>query len=180
MPTLLVASACDRLLPSLGEASRLAAVLPAARRVTLPDSGHTALLEEGVDLAALLARAGLLPAPGAAPCGRTRCVCFLGMDLFACFIVPAVLYNLNQLLLLLFRNSSICCNWFYERVLTMILHAQWYVQSVQYMHMPSCTHALLKCISAGSFVKLSPARIHYAGSEILVRTSRPVLACSLC
>ena len=60
-----MASACDRLLPSLGEASRLAAALPRARRVTLPDSGHTALLEEGVDLAALLSRAGLLPPAGA-------------------------------------------------------------------------------------------------------------------
>ncbi len=41
VPTLLIASAADRLLPSMGEAARLAALLPDARRVTLPDSGHT-------------------------------------------------------------------------------------------------------------------------------------------
>jgi hypothetical protein len=61
VPTLLVASAADRLLPSMAEAARLAGVLPDARRVTLPDSGHTALLEEGVALAAIMARAGFLP-----------------------------------------------------------------------------------------------------------------------
>ena len=61
VPTLLVASAADRLLPSMAEAARLHGVLPDARRVTLPDSGHTALLEEGVALAAIMARAGFLP-----------------------------------------------------------------------------------------------------------------------
>lgn len=61
VPTLLVASAADRLLPSMSEAARLASLLPDARRVTLPDSGHTALLEEGVALAAIMARAGFLP-----------------------------------------------------------------------------------------------------------------------
>ena len=110
MPTLLVASACDRLLPSLGEASRLAAALPTARRVTLPDSGHTALLEEGVDLAALLARAGLLPAPGD-PSPLTYLLCWLlGMVLFACFLVHAILCNRDQLLLQVFRSLGICCN----------------------------------------------------------------------
>lgn len=63
VPTLVIASACDRLLPSLGEATRLVALLPHAHRVTLPNSGHTALLEEGVDLAVLMDRAGFLP-PG--------------------------------------------------------------------------------------------------------------------
>lgn len=61
VPTLLVASAADRLLPSMAEAARLQGVLPDARRVTLPDSGHTALLEEGVALAAIMGRAGFLP-----------------------------------------------------------------------------------------------------------------------
>lgn len=69
MPTLLIASAADRLLPSMTEAARLAALLPDARRVTLPDSGHTALLEEGVALAAIMARAGFLPYNPAAAVG---------------------------------------------------------------------------------------------------------------
>lgn len=45
VPTLLIASAGDKLLPSLSESSRLQRLMPQAQRVVLPDSGHTALLE---------------------------------------------------------------------------------------------------------------------------------------
>ena len=64
-PTLIVASAADRLLPSLEESRRLVAAIPDARRVVLPTSGHTALLESGVCLAAIMARTGFLPQPPA-------------------------------------------------------------------------------------------------------------------
>ena len=47
VPTLLVASAGDRLLPSLTESARLQRLIPGAQRLVLPDSGHTALLEVG-------------------------------------------------------------------------------------------------------------------------------------
>jgi pimeloyl-ACP methyl ester carboxylesterase len=60
-----VASAADRLLPSLEESRRLVSAIPDARRVVLPTSGHTALLESGVSLAAIMARTGFLPAPQA-------------------------------------------------------------------------------------------------------------------
>ena len=49
-PVLLVASAADRLLPSLAEAKRLAALLPNATTVVLPDSGHACLLEADINL----------------------------------------------------------------------------------------------------------------------------------
>ena len=45
VPVLLVGSGQDRLLPSLTEQTRLQRLLPNARRLVLPDSGHTALLE---------------------------------------------------------------------------------------------------------------------------------------
>ncbi|MDX2098118.1 MAG: alpha/beta hydrolase [Leptolyngbyaceae cyanobacterium bins.59] len=44
-PTLLIASARDRLLPSLEEAHYLIEYLPNARLVVLPDSGHACLVE---------------------------------------------------------------------------------------------------------------------------------------
>ena len=69
-PTLIVASAADRLLPSLEESRRLVGAIPDARRVVLPTSGHTALLESGVCLAAIMARTGFLPArPAQQVCG---------------------------------------------------------------------------------------------------------------
>lgn len=49
-PVLLLASEADRLLPSLAEAQRLAAVLPNAKIVTLPNSGHACLLETETNL----------------------------------------------------------------------------------------------------------------------------------
>ncbi|KAK9831878.1 hypothetical protein WJX81_004455 [Elliptochloris bilobata] len=61
VPTLVVASARDRLLPSLAEAGRLVSLIPGALRVVLPDSGHTALLESSVHLASIMRRAGFAP-----------------------------------------------------------------------------------------------------------------------
>lgn len=49
-PVLLIASAADRLLPSLTEAKRLAATLPNVTTVILPDSGHACLLEADINL----------------------------------------------------------------------------------------------------------------------------------
>ena len=60
-PTLIVASAADRLLPSLEESGRLVGKIPDARRVILPNSGHTALLESGISLAEIMGRTGFLP-----------------------------------------------------------------------------------------------------------------------
>ncbi len=49
-PILLLASAADRLLPSVDEASRLSKLLPNSRVVVLPKSGHACLLEADVNL----------------------------------------------------------------------------------------------------------------------------------
>ena len=49
-PTLLVAGATDRLLPSQAEVLRLSTSLPNAKVVVLPHSGHACLLERGVNL----------------------------------------------------------------------------------------------------------------------------------
>jgi pimeloyl-ACP methyl ester carboxylesterase/1-acyl-sn-glycerol-3-phosphate acyltransferase len=68
VPTLLIASAADSLLPSLSETARLAALIPGAgaqqkpARLVLPESGHAPLLEAGVSLADLLEEGGLSPA----------------------------------------------------------------------------------------------------------------------
>jgi len=64
--TLLVASARDALLPSVSEAGRLSRILPNSSRLLLPDSGHAALLEARLDLAAELERAGFGAGAGAA------------------------------------------------------------------------------------------------------------------
>ncbi len=60
-PTLLVASLGDRLLPSLEEAQHLAALLPNSRIYPLPHSGHVSLLEDGVNLGAILRAVNFLP-----------------------------------------------------------------------------------------------------------------------
>jgi len=49
-PVLLLASASDRLLPSVPEAYRLAKMIPNAKIVIMPDSGHACLLEVDVNL----------------------------------------------------------------------------------------------------------------------------------
>lgn len=53
-PVLILASEADRLLPSPREAKRLARVLPNTTIVSLPDSGHACLLENQLNLAAIL------------------------------------------------------------------------------------------------------------------------------
>ena len=54
IPTLLIAGKLDRLLPSQLEIHILGGILPKARTILLPDSGHACLLERGICLAALL------------------------------------------------------------------------------------------------------------------------------
>lgn len=49
-PVLLIGGAADRLLPSVQEIERLAELLPNAKIVVLPDSGHTCLLETDINL----------------------------------------------------------------------------------------------------------------------------------
>ncbi|GIL73806.1 hypothetical protein Vretimale_5333 [Volvox reticuliferus] len=73
-PVLLITSARDRLLPSITEGARLGRALPNARRYILPDSGHAALLERGINLAAIMQATGFtgdaplaLPPSGSAP-----------------------------------------------------------------------------------------------------------------
>ncbi|MGB5972361.1 MAG: alpha/beta fold hydrolase [Nodosilinea sp.] len=61
-PALLVASLSDRLLPSLEEAQHLATLLPNSRIYPLPHSGHASLLENGVNLGAILRAVDFLPA----------------------------------------------------------------------------------------------------------------------
>lgn len=48
--TLLIASARDRLLPSLVEIRRLVKILPHAQMIVLPNSGHACLLESDINL----------------------------------------------------------------------------------------------------------------------------------
>jgi pimeloyl-ACP methyl ester carboxylesterase len=55
-PTLIVAGAQDKLLPSISEAQRLVQLLPSAQMVVLPQSGHACLLEQQVDLSKILHR----------------------------------------------------------------------------------------------------------------------------
>ncbi len=67
LPTLLIAGALDRLLPSVDEIQRLAQALPQAETVILPQSGHACLLETDVDLFAIMRECGFLDAI-APPC----------------------------------------------------------------------------------------------------------------
>lgn len=55
-PVLLIASRMDRLLPSLTEAQRLVNILPDARLVVLPYSGHACLLEADINLYEIMQR----------------------------------------------------------------------------------------------------------------------------
>ncbi|WRH66990.1 MAG: alpha/beta hydrolase [Planktothrix sp. GU0601_MAG3] len=54
IPVLVIASGADRLLPSVLEAKFLTQTLPNAQMVVLPDSGHACLLENDIDLYALI------------------------------------------------------------------------------------------------------------------------------
>lgn len=55
-PVLLIASALDRLLPSIEEAKRLARDLPNTQTIVLPKSGHACLLETEIGLDRLLGK----------------------------------------------------------------------------------------------------------------------------
>lgn len=59
-PTLLIASAEDKLLPSLPEAYRLKRIFRNAQVVVLPDSGHTCLLETNINLYQIMEAQGFL------------------------------------------------------------------------------------------------------------------------
>lgn len=61
IPTLILAGAADRLLPSVEEARRLIALLKNAKMNILPYSGHACLLESEHDLYDILARHNFLP-----------------------------------------------------------------------------------------------------------------------
>ena len=52
--TLIIASAADRLLPSVSQAKFLVKYLPKAQMVILPNSGHACLLEADVDLCEII------------------------------------------------------------------------------------------------------------------------------
>ncbi|MEM7065880.1 MAG: alpha/beta hydrolase [Cyanobacteria bacterium P01_B01_bin.77] len=60
-PTLLIASGADRLLPSVVEVKKIAALLPNAQMLTLSHSGHACLLEAEVSLYQLLQQAQFIP-----------------------------------------------------------------------------------------------------------------------
>lgn len=60
-PVLLLASAADRLLPSVAEVNYLLDRLPNARMVVLPDSGHACLLEQDVNLYEIMRQHSFLP-----------------------------------------------------------------------------------------------------------------------
>ncbi len=60
-PVLILASEVDRLLPSQSEAKRLARFLPNTTIVHLPDSGHACLLENQLNLSAILKTQDLCP-----------------------------------------------------------------------------------------------------------------------
>ncbi|MEM9008487.1 MAG: alpha/beta hydrolase [Cyanobacteria bacterium P01_F01_bin.86] len=63
IPTALLASGRDRLLPSYKEAQRLHQFLPNSVTYLLPESGHVCLLEESVNLVDCLAALDFLPKP---------------------------------------------------------------------------------------------------------------------
>jgi pimeloyl-ACP methyl ester carboxylesterase len=60
-PTLIIAGAADRLLPSVAEAKRLMKLLPQAKLTVLPYSGHACLIETDINLADILVKNRFLP-----------------------------------------------------------------------------------------------------------------------
>jgi pimeloyl-ACP methyl ester carboxylesterase len=60
-PVLVIASDRDRLLPSVADAKHLLSLLPDARLLTLPHSGHACLLEKDVNLYQILQSQDFLP-----------------------------------------------------------------------------------------------------------------------
>jgi pimeloyl-ACP methyl ester carboxylesterase len=67
---LLIASAADRLLPSVDEVSRLSKLLPNSQVVVLPKSGHACLLEADVNLFQIMASYDFLMQQATAPSSR--------------------------------------------------------------------------------------------------------------
>ncbi|MEM6446068.1 MAG: alpha/beta fold hydrolase [Cyanobacteria bacterium P01_D01_bin.123] len=67
VPALVIASARDRVLPSVAEARRIAARLPRAAVEILPDSGHACLVERNINLFEIFKSRGLLDALVAKP-----------------------------------------------------------------------------------------------------------------
>jgi pimeloyl-ACP methyl ester carboxylesterase len=59
-PVLIIASGSDRLLPSIADAQQLVDLLPNARLLVLPQSGHACLLEADVNLYQILKSQGFL------------------------------------------------------------------------------------------------------------------------
>ncbi|MCT7952097.1 alpha/beta hydrolase [Ancylothrix sp. C2] len=70
-PTLLIAGAADRLLPSVSEAKQLVSRLPNAKMVTLPNSGHACLLEADVDLFKILKNQDFIEIPTRQRAGKS-------------------------------------------------------------------------------------------------------------
>ncbi len=72
IPTLLIAGAADRLLPSVSEAKRLVNLLPQAKMVVLPDSGHACLLETETNLYNIFSKQDFLLENGLQEIGNDR------------------------------------------------------------------------------------------------------------
>lgn len=70
-PLLLIASALDRLLPSVSEARYLVNKLPHASMVVLPDSGHACLLESDINLYKLMQQEHFLDSNAVATAAST-------------------------------------------------------------------------------------------------------------
>ncbi len=67
IPTLLIASQSDRLLPSVDEAQRLSRLIPDAIVHYVANRGHACLLEDGFDLRQILKQHNWLPQPSHHP-----------------------------------------------------------------------------------------------------------------
>lgn len=61
IPSLIIAGAEDNLLPSVQEADKLIALLPNARKIVLPQSGHACLLETAINLYDILVTENFIP-----------------------------------------------------------------------------------------------------------------------
>ena len=62
MPSLIIAGAADGLLPSVQEAQKLTMLLPRAKNIVLPQSGHACLLETGINLYEILVKQNFISA----------------------------------------------------------------------------------------------------------------------
>ena len=62
IPSLIIAGAADDLLPSVKEAQKLTRLLPKAKSIVLPQSGHACLLETGINLYEILVKQNFISA----------------------------------------------------------------------------------------------------------------------